>query len=209
MKKKSLIMTAGMFVRAGLAFAHEGHEHVAVKLSSVSWGLKGLQELVNIHPLFVHFPIALLMESTAFYFLGSWFKKEELLKAGKWALYFGTLATAVTVWTGLQAAKTVSHGGDVHPIMMMHQYFGFAVLTLSVLLSAWLFFSKSSLPAKGKVFFLAGLVFLALILTQGADFGGRMVFLHGVGVNKQAAMMDHNSMSHRESEETEQHEHGH
>ncbi|MDP3920745.1 MAG: hypothetical protein Q8R76_08075 [Candidatus Omnitrophota bacterium] len=83
-------------------------------LLNVQWGLMGLDELINIHPLFVHFPIALLLTSTAFYFLGSIFKKEELLAAGQWALYFGTLSAAVTVWTGLQAAKTAPHGGDDH-----------------------------------------------------------------------------------------------
>ena len=168
----------------------------------MEWGLKGAQEVMNVHPLFVHFPIALLLESLAFYFLGTIFKKDELLRAGKWTLYFGTLSAAVTVWTGLQAAKTAPHEGDAHQLMMMHQYFGFTVLGLSLALSAWIFFSKSYIPSKGRILFLAGLVLLGAALTQGADFGGRMVFLHGVGVGKKSMLQqaghDHGAHDHGE-----------
>ena len=87
-------------------------------ISNIEWGLKGLSDAANIHPLFVHFPIALLLTSFAAYILGSLFKKEELLITGKWFLYFGTLAAAVTVLTGLEAEKTVPHGGEVHEIMI-------------------------------------------------------------------------------------------
>ena len=102
-------------------------------------GLKGLEELINIHPLFIHFPIALLLSSLAFYFFGNILKKEEFLVAGKWTLYFGTLAATVAVWTGLEAAKTVFHDAGIHEMMMAHQYIGFAVVRLSLILSVWLF----------------------------------------------------------------------
>ncbi len=186
--RKILFTLASCFPFAAIAFAHEGHEHVATNISSIEWGLKGAQELINVHPLFVHFPIALLLTSTAFYFLGTIFKKADLVGAAKWELYFGTLASAVTVWTGLKAAETVAHGGDTHQIMMMHQYFGFAVLGISLVLSAWVFFSKENIPGKGKPVFLLALVVLAAVLTQGADLGGRMVFLHGTGVGNKSMM---------------------
>lgn len=188
--RKILFTLASCFPFAAIAFAHEGHEHVATNISSIEWGLKGAQELINMHPLFVHFPIALLLTSTAFYFLGTLFRKEDLFVAGKWELYLGTLSAAVTVWTGLQAAKTVPHGGGTHEIMMAHQYFGFAVLGLSALLSIWVFISKANIPSKGRIFFLAGLLLLSATLTQGADLGGRMVFLHGVGVEKKSMVAE-------------------
>jgi len=193
---------------SALALAHEGHEHAAADPSKVEWGLRGLQEAMNVHPLFVHFPIALLLTSTAFYFLGTIFKKADLLAAAKWELYFGTLASAVTVWTGLKAAETVAHGGDTHQIMMMHQYFGFAVLGISLVLSAWVFFSKANIPGKGKPVFLLALVVLAAVLTQGADLGGRMVFLHGTGVGKKSMMQEQGHDHETAHEHDEGHDHG-
>jgi len=171
-------------------------------LTNVQLGLQGLSDVINIHPLFVHFPIALILTSAAAYFLGSAFRRDELLAAGKWMLYFGCLAAAVTVWTGLDASTMVPHGGGTHDIMLMHQYFGFTVLGLSFCLSAWVFFSKSLVPLKGRTFFLIGLALLSVILIQGADFGGRLVFLNGVGVGRKSMVPTQPSQS------PEPHDHG-
>ena len=166
-------------------------------------GFKGLEELINVHPMFVHFPIALIFASLIFYFLGNLFKKEELLIAGKWTLCFGTIAAAFTVWTGLQAADTVSHGAGVHELMIIHQYFGYAILGLSAILSLWLLVSKAHMPGKGRFLFLILLLVLAGLVAQSSDFGGRMVFQHGVGVGKKSIIQEAAALSH------DHHEHGH
>jgi uncharacterized membrane protein len=155
---------------------------------AVVMGFQGATEVLNVHPLFVHFPIALLLSSFVFYLLGAIFKNDGLLAAGKWSLYFGTLSAAVTVWTGLEAAKTAPHGGGTHDIMMVHQYIGFIVTSLSTVLSAWVFFSKANVPGKGKPVFLTVFALMCVILIQGADLGGRMVFLNGVGVGRKSMM---------------------
>ena len=112
-------------------------------LSSFDWGLKGLEQAMNIHPLFVHFPIALLLSSFAFYLLGTLLKQDQFLITGKWILYLGTIAAGVTVWTGVEAAKTVSHGAATHEILTVHENLGFVVLGLSAILSVWAFLSQS------------------------------------------------------------------
>lgn len=155
---------------------------------SVQWGLEGVKELVNLHPLFTHFPIALLFSSLVFYLLGLVFKKEHFLKTGQWTLYFGTLGAAVAVWTGLQAAKTVPHDDTTHAMMMAHQYLGITVLVLGALLSLWLLVSKASLP-KVKLVFVGGLLLIAALLLQQVDFGGRLVFFHGVGMGKKSFVL--------------------
>jgi len=159
-----------------------------INLANIQWGLKGAEELINIHPLFVHFPIGLLLTAVAFYILGCVFKNEGLLAAGKWTLLFGTLAAAVTVWTGLEAEKTVPHGGGSHEIMLIHKYLGFVVVGLSSVLSLSVLISKANIPPKGKIPFLAGLVLLGAILVQSGDLGGRMVFMHGVGVGQKSML---------------------
>ena len=158
-----------------------------MNLSSIEWGLKGLADLINIHPLFVHFPIALLLSSFAFYLLGTLLKQDQFLITGKWMLYLGTIAAGVTVWTGVEAAKTVSHGAATHEILTVHENLGFVVLGLSAILSVWAFLSQSISP-KGRIPFLILFLLSALVLTQSADLGGRMVFLHGVGVSKKPSM---------------------
>ena len=163
---------------------------------NVKWGFEGVKELLNLHPLFTHFPIALLISSVGFYLLGLVFKKDHFLKTGQWTLYFGTLGAAAAVWTGLQAANTVSHDGTTHPIIMAHQYLGIAVLALSVLLSLWLLVSKSSLP-KPKLVFVVGLFLIAILLLQQVDFGGRLVFFHGVGMGRKSFVLKNQAVPHQ------------
>lgn len=172
---------------------------------SILWGFQGAQELINIHPVFVHFPIALIFSSLVFYFLGHLFRKEELLIAGKWTLYFGTMAAALAVWTGLQAAGTVSHGAGVHELMTVHQYFGYAILGISAVLSFWLLISKSNMPGKGGFLFIILLFVLAGLVAQSSDFGGRMVFQHGVGMGKKSMIQEATAPA----REHEHHDHNH
>ena len=193
MKRKTLLFLVALVVfilSPTMLLAHGGHEHASNLPINVKWGLEGVKDLVNLHPLFTHFPIALLLASLGFYLLGLVFKKEHFLKTGQWTLYFGTLGAAAAVWTGLQAANTVSHDETTHPMMMAHQYLGIAVLALGVLLSLWLLISKSSLP-KAKSVFVGGLFLIAALLLQQVDFGGRLVFFHGVGMGRKSVMMSH------------------
>ena len=170
-------------------------------LVGVKWGLEGVKELVNIHPLFTHFPIALLLTSLGFYLLGLIFKKEHFLKTGQWTLYFGTLGAGAAVWTGLQAAGTVPHDETTHAMMMAHQYLGMTVFALSSLLSLWLLVSKSALP-KERPIFVGGLFLIAALLLQQVDFGGRLVFFHGVGMGRKSIVQT------QKADDSTHHEHG-
>ncbi len=182
----SLVMVA-----AGEIFAHEGHGEVVAHFSSLSgvpWGIQGLSQVMNPHPIFVHFPIAMLLMASFFYWVGVVFKKESLLHAAKWELYAGTFFALLAVITGLWAARTVPHDEEVHQILVLHQYLGFIILLSSVFLSGWVFFAKASPPKKGSWTFLVALIFLSLIIVQQGDFGGRMVFLHGTGVGQKSML---------------------
>ena len=167
-----------------------------------TWGFQGAQELINIHPIFVHFPIAFLLGAAAFYLLGSIFRRESLLAAGKWSLFAGALTAMITVWTGLQAEDTVAHDEEVHQIMMKHQTLGIIVLIMSMLLSFWVAVSKANIPTKRRGLFFAALFLLGMIILQQADFGGRMVFLKGVGVGRKSMMTE---MVHHHDEHHEHH----
>ncbi len=146
--------------------------------------------MIAVHPLFTHFPIALLTMSFVFYLFGTLFKKASLLEAGKWTLWSGVLSAGVAVWTGLQAATTIPHDEETHEIMILHQNMGYVILFLSLGLSAWTLAAKSALPQKARPLFLIACLILAALITQQADLGGRMVFLKGAGVGKKSMLKE-------------------
>lgn len=148
--------------------------------------MPGIAALENIHPLFVHYPIALFTTFFIFDLLGFCFKKPEWRYLASWLLYLGTIAAAFTVLAGLSAADSVEHSEEVHEIMETHEHIGITVLALALFLSAWRLkqWGIQSTGANSLFIGLAGV--LCLLLSLGADLGGLMVYHYGVSVNPSA-----------------------
>jgi uncharacterized membrane protein len=186
----SYVLSALTLLLAGAAWAHEGHEAVEAQLSRIPLGLEGVREMISIHPLFVHFPIALLTVSGVFYLLGAVLNKEGLLEAGRWTLYAGTVSAAAAIGTGLKAAGTVPHDEETHQIMLLHQNLAYIILFLGIGLCAWTLAAKAAIPRKGRTVFLIISLILIAVMAQQADLGGRMVFLKGAGVGKKSMLQE-------------------
>lgn len=163
--------------------------------------LPGIAAMENIHPLLVHFPIALL---TLFFLIdvaGSVVDKHHWRLAASWFLYGGTVFAGLTVAAGMQAAATVLHGDDVHEIMETHEHFGLSILILATLLSMWRLFGQKTLHGALNAAYLCAAGLLCVLLALGADLGGLMVYKYGVAV---AAARS----AHIDDVATHQHNHG-
>ena len=143
--------------------------------------LPGVQHLQNIHPLIVHFPIALLPVSGLFYLLGWLTGKESCGWTALWLLGLGTLGAAAAVATGLYGAEGVMVAPSVREhLLLVHERIMLAVLGLSVVLLVWASIARP-MPSKGGVVFLILLAILSASLAAGADFGLRMVYDYNAG----------------------------
>ncbi|CAG1772101.1 hypothetical protein BAC2_02168 [uncultured bacterium] len=143
---------------------------------------QGIYEMPNIHPLIVHFPIALLTSFLLMELLSVVTGKESFRAAATWMLYLGTIGALAAVSAGLWAAATVEHSDEAHKVLLRHRDLGITVLALSVILSAWRIYSKGSFSRKRQVLHLAIAFIMVLIMALGADKGGLMVYKYGVGV---------------------------
>ena len=147
--------------------------------SAIMPGIAGME---NIHPLFVHFPIAFF---TAFFILdtiGMWAKMPQWRYVASCLLYLGTISAVFTVAAGLSAAESVVHGEDVHDIMERHEHFGIAILSLALLLSALRMKQWGIRSSQGNIVWLSLAALLCLLVALGADLGGQMVYRYGVSV---------------------------
>lgn len=142
----------------------------------------GVAAMHNVHPMFVHFPIAFLL---AFFLLdtcASITNRERWRYVAGWLLYLGAASAIVAVALGLHAAATVPHGENVHEIMERHEHFGLAVLTLALLLSVWRWLGKRSLHGAANILYLSMAAIMIVCLSLGADLGGLMVYHYGINV---------------------------
>ena len=150
--------------------------------------LPGAQDLQNIHPLVVHFPLAFLYGAALLYLLAWISGRESWAWTGLWLLVLGTLGAAVAGVTGLYGAEGVMLARSVKDhLLIPHKRIMFGVLGLSIVLTAWALTARP-VPARGRLAFMALLLLLVGLITWGADYGGRMVYSYNAG--GQACMQD-------------------
>ena len=144
--------------------------------------MPGVSAMSNIHPVIVHFPIALLVMFFLLDLIGSVLQKDNWRQVAGGMLYLGTITAAIAVVFGFMAAGTVDHGENVHLIMGRHKFFGLSILSLSVVLSIWRLISGGVIKGVSNLFFLLFAVLLNILIMLGADLGGLMVYKYGVAV---------------------------
>ena len=141
----------------------------------------GLATVQNLHPLVVHYPVALLTLAAVLY-VGAWvLRREALAWAALWMLALGTLGAAAAVWTGLRAGAGVMVAQSVRDhILIHHKHLMIGVLAMSTGLSAWALAARP-MPRRGRAGFIALMVAMALLTAAGADYGAWMVYGYNAG----------------------------
>jgi uncharacterized membrane protein len=141
----------------------------------------GAQHLQNIHPLIVHFPIALLFGAALIYWLAFLAGRESWQWSGLWMLVLGAIGAAAAVASGLYSAPGVMLAPSVKTALLVaHKRIMIAVLILSAALALWALVTRP-MPMRGRGAFLALLVLVTMLIAKGADYGGRMVYDYNAG----------------------------
>lgn len=157
-------------------------------------GFGAIQELFNVHPMFVHFPAALLPAAFLLYGLGIGLKKSQLNSAARTCLYLGTAGALAALVTGLRAEGSIPHNETIHRMMETHAVLAWITLGFSAVLSGWSFLQTEHRP-KAAWAFLALLGLANLAMMQGADIGARMVYLEGAAVKPAAKVISDDGTS--------------
>ena len=140
----------------------------------------------NIHPLLVHFPIALLTTAAGLDVVGSVLHRNRLLRHAATLLYvLGTGAAVAAYFTGRAASQTIWFPGMAQAVVREHWdwafrtvwFFSIATVVRLVLLRPS---RRDPSAAIIAALALAGLVGIGLLLETG-DRGGRLVYQHRVG----------------------------
>ena len=151
----------------------------------------GIRDLgFNIHPMLVHFPIALLSLFVMADALGALLGKSHWRRFASSSLTLGALFSIPTLAAGLYAAHTVPHGAVVHQIMEHHENAGIAIVILSSSLALWRKWGGIPKDTMGRSFSTLLTLLLTGALVLGADLGAEMVYGHGVAVKTTTASDD-------------------
>ena len=144
----------------------------------------------NVHPLIVHFPIALLLTAAGLDAAGLALRCNRPLRFVATVLYvLGTVTLAAAYFTGRAAAATIWLPGMAHAAVAEHWEWAFraiwffAVMTVARLLLLWRLRTEPR-PAVIALLTLAGILG-GVLLGETGDRGARLVYRHGVGIARE------------------------
>jgi uncharacterized membrane protein len=136
------------------------------------------------HPIFVHFTIALTSASLIFDALGFWFEKASLSATAGWTLVGSGVITLLTLSTGLtSAARAPIEEGEARSFLRAHMALGLIFYGLLVGVTVW----RLSIWQSGRGvswFYLISLAFVSLVMTVQGYLGGELVYRYGVEVEQ-------------------------
>ena len=135
----------------------------------------------SVHPLIVHFPIALLMAAFWLDVAAVVFRSETWHRVSLWNLALGVLSAGAAVWAGLRAEDIAKHTFEIHEVMELHERLGIITLILGLMWLGWRVMRRDRLgPAARVASFALGAAMIST-LAWGAHLGGRLVYEFGVG----------------------------
>ncbi|MFZ0819452.1 MAG: DUF2231 domain-containing protein [Candidatus Acidiferrales bacterium] len=143
----------------------------------------GLHAMLNYHPLFVHFPIALWLAALLYEALSVWRARDDWHRTAIRLLYLGTLGASAAVLSGSIAQSSVPPGGAVHDALEFHATVMIISSSLALVLCILCFAKRGNFTASLRRIFLAGLVALAILTAVGADRGAQLVYQYATSVN--------------------------
>lgn len=138
-------------------------------------------ELDRIHPIFVAFPIALLVVSVLLD-LGARFRS-SLRVSARLTLYLGTCGAVLATITGI-----ITHlryeGTAISGFIEQHEYVAYITTAIFLGLSIWRVreIRRGKDVGGGWLYAMLSLVGLVVLIFTGA-LGGNLVFGHGVGIS--------------------------
>lgn len=136
------------------------------------------------HPIFVHFTIALTASSLVFDALGFFISKASLTAAGGWTLVSAAVMTLMTISTGLtSSARAPVEEGEARSFLRAHMALGLIFYGLLVAITFW---RLSLWQAKASVswLYLGAMGAVSLVMMVQGYLGGELVYRYGVEVEQ-------------------------
>jgi uncharacterized membrane protein len=144
-------------------------------------GFSSLLHSSNMHPAFVHFPLALVPVSLILFAGGHLADSAGVRLAGRVCLWLALVSVMVAVFTGSKAVNDLPRGAAVFELMKAHRTLAFLTTFVTTLLAGWSTAHRKNRP-RAIWFFLAVLALDCGLVFQTGDLGARMVYQHGADV---------------------------
>ena len=135
-----------------------------------------------IHPILVHFSVALLVVGASSEAWGLLRRSERPHSFGAALVLAGTISLVPTIAAGFLAVNSVSLTSWSEPVAGRHEQTGLLVLAAFLASQFWKGWVGGRIPESQRVAYAALLIAGVALVVYGAFLGGELVYVHGVGV---------------------------
>ncbi len=134
----------------------------------------------TIHPIVVHFVIAMGLISFIFDLIGVVTRRSALFEVSFWNLLFATAAIFVAIMFGQVEAGLANPYGASRDILNLHSTIGWSLAGVLSMMSGWRYVIRSKDPQQLPLAFLgAGGLLSALIVLQ-VTLGNQLIWVYGL-----------------------------
>jgi uncharacterized membrane protein len=141
-------------------------------------------DLTQLHPMIIHFPIALLIVGFLAELIGVIAKKEFYSKAGFYLLLLGTVGVVAAYISGDFAGEGLAEGGALKAALEIHEDAALLALWMAVATSVVRVGLVAVKRYTGALRWIPVMLFFlsVLAIARTGHYGGQLVYKHAAGV---------------------------
>jgi len=158
----------------------------------------------NLHPVFVHFTVALVIIATLCALASKVLKgalAEQSVIVARWTFIIAAVITVFTVAAGIFAFNTVNHDDASHEVMLEHRNLAMVTFAL-IVVAAVLFYMKRKEAVITMLILLFSVAASGMVVST-AWHGGELVYHFGLGVKSLPKPHSDHSHSHGDASDAE------
>jgi len=141
---------------------------------------KNLPWIDVIHPIVVHFVIAMALITVMFDVIGAVTQKKNLFEVSFWNLIVATVAIFVAIIFGQVEAGLANPYGAARDILNYHSTIGWSLAGVLALLTGWRYVARQKDPTVLPKGFLAIDFVLAGLVVAQVYLGDKLVWIYGL-----------------------------
>lgn len=145
----------------------------------------GVNAMQNVHPLFVHLPLALFPLALIAQAVSLFGRRETWQPFASVFLYLGApgaIPATVTGWLAEEQVEELPGFTDaMHQVVETHAMLMYVTLGMALALSMLAFWRRRRITRALQAVLFVGLLVVVVVMSVGADRGGQLVFQYGVG----------------------------
>ncbi|BAZ28789.1 hypothetical protein NIES4074_12230 [Cylindrospermum sp. NIES-4074] len=135
-----------------------------------------------IHPIIVHFVIAMVFFSFCCDVVGYLTRNHRLFEVSWWNLFVGAIAIFLAVIFGQLEAGLAEPYAAARPVLDLHTITGWSLSALVVAIAAWRFVIRARDPVKLPPAYLGVATFLIVLVSFQVYLGTQLFWVYGLHV---------------------------